>query len=78
LKIARISYSSQKGNVSLIEFQYLIGTSKGIQHTVEQHQLGLFIKKDYLDAFRKAGLKVIHDPKGLDGRGLYIGIKPVE
>jgi hypothetical protein len=73
-----MSYSSQKGNISIIEFQYLIGTSKGIQHGVEQHQLGLFNKKDYLEAFRKAGLKVIHDPKGLDGRGLYIGIKPLD
>lgn len=78
LKIVRMSYSSRKGNISIIEFQYLIGTSKGIQHSVEQHQLGLFHKKDYLEAFRKSGLKVIHDPKGLDGRGLYIGIKPLD
>lgn len=78
LKIVRMSYSSQKGNISIIEFQYLIGTSKGIQHSVEQHQLGLFHKKDYLEAFRKTGLKAIHDPKGLDGRGLYIGIKPMD
>ena len=78
LKITRMSYSSRKGNISIIEFQYLVGTSKGIQHSVEQHQLGLFDKKDYLEAFRKAGLKVIHDPKGLDGRGLYIGTRPLD
>lgn len=75
LKITRMSYSSRKGNVSVIEFQYLVGTSRGIQHSVEHHQLGLFHKKDYLEAFRKAGLKVILDPTGLDGRGLYIGMK---
>ncbi|MBL8080952.1 MAG: class I SAM-dependent methyltransferase [Anaerolineales bacterium] len=78
LKIFRMSHSSRKGNISIIEFQYLVGTSKGIQHSMEQHQLGLFNKKDYLEAFRKTGLKVIHDPKGLDGRGLYIGIKPMD
>ena len=76
LKITRMSHGSRKGNISILEFQYLIGTSKGIQHSVEKHQLGLFSKKDYLEAFHKAGLKVIHDPKGLDGRGLYIGTKP--
>ncbi len=76
LKITRMSYGSRKGNISKLEFQYLIGTPKGIQHSVEFHQLGLFFKKDYLEAFHKAGLKVVHDPKGLDGRGLYIGIKP--
>ena len=77
LKIVRMSYSSRKGNISIIEFQYLIGTPKGIQHSVEQHRLGLFHKKDYLEAFRKTGLIVSHDPKGLDGRGLYIGVKPL-
>lgn len=76
LKITRMSHSSQKGSLSILEFQYLIGTKKGIEHRTEIHKLGLFDRKDYLNAFQKAGLKVIHDPKGLDGRGLYIGIKP--
>lgn len=78
VKITRMSYSSRKGNISMIEFHYLFGTSKGIRHSVEHHLLGLFNKEDYLEAFRRAGLKVIHNPKGLDGRGLYIGIKPSE
>ena len=77
LKITRMSHSSRKGNISILDFQYLVGTSKGIQYSAEQHQLGLFTKKDYLEAFRKAGLKVIHDPEGVDGRGLYIGVKPL-
>jgi len=34
--------------------------------------------EEYLDVFRSAGLKVVHDPIGLDGRGLYIGIKPLD
>ncbi len=75
LKIVRMSFSSQKGSLSFVEFQYLIGTPKGIERDVEVLELGLFTKKEYLDAFRSAGLKVIHDSKGLDGRGLYIGIK---
>jgi SAM-dependent methyltransferase len=77
-KIVRMSLSSQKGNISLIEFQYLIGTPKGIEHEVEILELGLFTRKEYLDAFRLPGLKVIHEPVGLDGRGLYIGIKPLD
>ncbi|MBI3153397.1 MAG: class I SAM-dependent methyltransferase [Chloroflexi bacterium] len=76
LKIVRMSHGSKKGNVSILEFQYLIGTPKGIEHDTEFLELGLFTKKEYLDAFRSAGLKVFHDPKGVDGRGLYIGIKP--
>ena len=65
----------KKGKISTIEFQYLIGTSKGIEHAVEIHELGLFTHKGYMDAFKSAGLNVTHDKRGLDGRGLYIGLK---
>jgi len=78
LKIVRMSHSGQRGKISLIEFQYLIGTSKGIAHHTEIHQLGLFTHKEYMDAFKASGLGVTHDSKGLDGRGLYIGKKSIE
>jgi len=73
LKIVRMSLSKQRGKLSLIEFQYLIGTPRGIEHEKEIHELGLFMHKEYMDAFRAAGLNVTHDAEGLDGRGLYIG-----
>ncbi len=76
LKIARMSRGSRRGNISIVEFQYLIGTPKGIEHSTEIHKLGLFSNKDYLAAFESAGLNTTHDAKGLDGRGLYIGVKP--
>jgi ubiquinone/menaquinone biosynthesis C-methylase UbiE len=78
LKIVRMSHSSKKGSISIIEFQYLIGTSKGIERDSEILEMGLFTKKEYLDVFRSAGLQVTHDPIGVYGRGLYIGVKPVE
>lgn len=78
LKIVRMSYSGQRGKISTIEFQYLIGTSKGIEHSLEIHELGLFTHKEYMDAFKAAGLNVTHDKKGLDDRGLYIGPKPMK
>ena len=71
-----MSHASQKGSLSILEFQYLIGTPKGIEHDTEFLEMGLFTRKEYLDAFRSAGLKLIYDPEGVDGRGLYIGIKP--
>jgi ubiquinone/menaquinone biosynthesis C-methylase UbiE len=75
LKIVRMSRASRKGSISILDFQYLIGTPRGIEQRRERHELGLFNAKDYLGAFRAAGFKVIHDREGLDGRGLYIGIK---
>jgi len=78
VKIVRMSYSRRRGSVSSIEFQYLIGTSKGIDHSVEIHELGLFTHEEYLAAFQAAGFNTTHDPEGLDSRGLYIGFKPVK
>lgn len=76
LKIVRMSYSRQRGKLSFIDFEYLIGTSKGIEHHVEIHELGLFTHQEYLDAFKAAKLDVTHDTEGLDGRGLYIATHP--
>ena len=75
LKIVRMSHSGQRGKIAVLKFEYLIGKPKGIEHSNEIHELGLFTHKEYLDAFKAAGLKVIHDLKGLDGRGLYLGMK---
>ena len=75
LKIVRVALSEQRGKISPVRFHYLIATPKGIEHSFEIHQLGLFTHKDHMDAFKAAGLKVTHDPEGLDGRGLYIGQK---
>ena len=78
LRIVRMSHSGQRGKrVSILEFQYLFGTPKGIEHQVEIHEMGLFTHEEYLDALMAAGLRVIYNKKGLDGRGLYIGRKTV-
>lgn len=73
LKIVRMSHSGQRGKISFLEFQYLVGTSKGIEHHTEIHELGLFTHKEYMDTIKATGLNVKHDSEGLDGRGLYIG-----
>ena len=78
LRIVRMSHSGQSGKISLLKFEYLFGTSRGIEHQVEIHEMGLFTNEEYLYAFKAAGLKVVHDKKGLDGRGLYIGKKAVK
>jgi SAM-dependent methyltransferase len=75
LKIVRMSYSRQRGRLSLLDFEYLVGTPQGIEHYAEVHELGLFTHQEYMDACQATGLDISHDPEGLDGRGLYIGVK---
>ena len=74
IKIVRMTRGGVKGKISVLDFHYLIGTAKKIQHIVEHHEFGLFSQDDYRNAFTRAGLTVTHDPEGVDGRGLYIGI----
>ena len=75
LKIARINLSERKNTLSFFTFHYLVGTPSGVEHFTELHELGLFTENQYLEALRSAGLEVVHDSEGLDGRGLYIGAK---
>jgi SAM-dependent methyltransferase len=72
-KIVRISRPSRRGDVSVLEFDYLAGTPERIEHFVERHELGLFSDEDYRGAFEAAALTVEHDAEGLMGRGLYLG-----
>ena len=76
LKIARVNIARREGNVSIVEFEFLVGTPDGIERFTERHELGLFTVEQYLEAFRAASLEADHDPEGPMGRGLYVGVAP--
>ena len=73
LKIARLSKPEREGDLSAVEFSYLVGRPREVDHFTERHELGLFTVEQHLDAFRAAGLEVEYDRQGPMGRGLYIG-----
>ena len=75
LKIARLNLSGQDGTLSYFVFHYLVGTPEGNTCFDERHELGLFTTDEYLAAFGVCGLEVVHDPKWLNQRGLYLGKK---
>ena len=72
IKIARMSHSDKKGNISIVNFEYLLATKEGIQHLKETHELGLFTHQELLSCFKEADLSVEFDSEGLFGRGIYI------
>jgi len=71
-KICRMNVSEQEGSLSVLNFHYLVGTTEGIQHYTERHELGLFSSEEIRKAFKKTGLKVKYDEKGISRRGMYI------
>ena len=74
LKAARIDVSDRDGDVSILDFHYLVGDATGVRHFTERHELGLFAREQYVEAFELANLAVEHDAEGLIGRGLYVGV----
>ena len=75
LKISWMYVSRKKGKLSIMDINYLVGTLEGISYFKERHEFGLFTHEEYLEAFRMSDLEVAHDPRGLFGRGMYIGLK---
>ncbi len=75
LKIARMNINRIEGRRSFLDFHYQVGTADGIVNFFEVHELGLFTDDEYQQAFTDAGLQVVHDEVGLDGRGIYVGMK---
>jgi hypothetical protein len=75
LKITRMNVTRIEGAIATLNFHYLVGKDGAITYFTEQHRLAMFTDAEYQHAFRAAGLQVIHDPQGVNGRGLYIGIK---
>lgn len=73
LKLARLSVSEpvERGRMVM---EWLVGTKFGVQRLREEHEMGWFTASEYVGAFESAGLNVVHDPDGLSGRGLYIGM----
>ncbi len=75
LKIARMNVSRIEEGVSILDFHYMVATPDGIEHFNEQHELGLFTDAQYRTAFAYAELETHYDAEGVDGRGVYIGVK---
>jgi hypothetical protein len=77
MKIVRMNRTVVKGRISKLDFHYMVGTSDNISYFKEEDEFGLFTNDEYMKAFRSVGLRVVRDSKGLIGRGLYIGTKPL-
>lgn len=76
--VARVSRSARDGNLSRFEFHYAVARPTGIDTFLEPHVMGLWTVEEYGAAMRSTGLAIEHDPVGLIGRGLFIGVAPTD
>lgn len=77
IKIARLSVSKIKGNISINDMHYLIGErNKKVEHFIDRHEMGLFEIDKTLQFMQQSGIKSIFQKNGLmKDRWLLIGIK---
>lgn len=78
IAVARVSRSTRDGNISQFEFHYAVARPEGIDTFTEPHVMGLWTVEEYSAAMQATGLAVEHDPVGLIGRGLFIGVAPAD
>jgi len=79
LKVARMSTSAREGHVAVIDFHYMAARTGGaVEHQHEVHRLGLYDWATYRDAFEAAGLTCEVDETGIFGRGLVVGVSPLD
>jgi ubiquinone/menaquinone biosynthesis C-methylase UbiE len=72
MKIARSNTSRRVGDISEIDFHFLVASAEGTEHFQEVHRLGLYSKDVYQTAFDRGGLSVEFDESGFMGRGMFI------
>jgi len=77
IKIARVSVSKLKRNLTIIDMNYLIAErGKEVKYYVDRHELLLTNKKKFLRYMKEANFKAKFLSKGLIlHRGVFIGIK---
>ena len=74
LKVARFGVNRRRGRLTTLNHRFRVATPGGFQTLREKLVLGLFADAEYRRAFELAGLRVEHDPKGIAGRGTYVGL----
>ncbi|HEY1551431.1 MAG TPA: class I SAM-dependent methyltransferase [Kofleriaceae bacterium] len=77
LKLSRVHVSRVADGVSILDFNYLIGTPDGVRHEIETHRLRLTSFAEMATWFDAAGLAATFDPVGPSGRGLFVGRTPL-
>ncbi|MFJ3767432.1 class I SAM-dependent methyltransferase [Streptomyces sp. NPDC090082] len=73
--VSRVSHSARRGRVSHMDVHVVVAEPRaGAHHFVDRHDISLFSREEYEDAFRAAGFQVEYLPGQPSGRGLFVGV----
>ncbi|MHC4952414.1 MAG: class I SAM-dependent DNA methyltransferase [Planctomycetota bacterium] len=73
LKICRMNRSDVEGDLSILDFHYLVSTpEEGTRHFTERHELAMFAIEDFAAGARAAGLAHNHLETDRFYRGLHV------
>jgi SAM-dependent methyltransferase len=72
VKVARIALGRREGNKTLLDMHHLIAVDGSVDYVVEHHELTLFERAEYLDAFHAAGLEVEIVESPMPDRDRYV------
>ena len=71
-----MNVSQKHGNISILDFHFLIATKKGIKYFRDKHELGLFDIDRFLEILKDNSLKAKYLKNSLmKDRGLYVAVK---
>ncbi len=76
VKVCRMSHTFLEGDVTVLQFEYLVGSAESIERFAETHRMGLFSREQMTAALEEAGLEVEHRSEGISDRGLYVCRRP--
>jgi len=77
-KIARVTWSYRRGDVSMLDMHYLVADGEGpVRHFTELHRMALVPPEEVLGSLRRAGFRARVLRSGRFAlRGLYVGVRP--
>jgi SAM-dependent methyltransferase len=76
VKVARMYVARRRGQLSIFDIDYLVGTAEGVSHFREHQELALYTEHEYRSALLTLGLTSLDEPAGCFAYGLYVARKP--
>lgn len=74
--VSRHSSSRRRGKLAVLDFHFLLSSTRGVRYYRDTHELALFDRERFLEILSGAGLRTWYYDDGLmPDRGLYVSLK---